>query len=266
VLIEEDGWMLSVEPLSDMVRAMKREKRIDLHCHLLPRVDDGPATIQESLQLARELHRIGFSGVCATPHNPWGGKLQDASGLEKERRLFGEHLLQEGISLQVFAGAEHHSSMVMDLAANQGILPYPRGDTFLLEFSLGGFPPRLDELLFRLQVKGLVPVIAHVERYPEVQKSLSALESLKKRGCYLLVNLGSVSKSKSREIHGCAWQALKEGLVDAASTDAHACQDIPPIEEGLKRVEDLLGEKKARQVLTTVPREIIGESKECRTD
>jgi protein-tyrosine phosphatase len=231
---------------------------IDLHCHLLPGVDDGPRDMVSSLAVAEKLAEIGFSTACVTPHLPWMNRCHSADELGKVRGEALECLKKNNVSLTLIQGAEHHSQVVLELLQNGGLISYPRGDTFLMEFPFSGLPPRYLDLLFRIQVKGRKPVIAHVERYPEVQDDPGVVESMKQQGCYVLINLSSLVGAWSRPAQRVARELLRLELVDAASSDLHMANEAGYVAEGLSVLEDLVGPAGVHRLLEAVPREIIG--------
>jgi len=231
---------------------------IDLHCHLLPGVDDGPRDLSGSLALARELGEIGFTHVCATPHLPWMNRVLGADELRRIRKEVSDCLQENGVGLTIIGGAEHHSQMVLELIQGDELVAYPRGDTFLMEFPFSGLPPRYQDLLFRIQVKGKRPVIAHVERYPEVQADPGVVELMRKQGAYTLINLSSLAGAWSRPAQQVARQLLVSDLVDAANSDLHRADEAGYVAEGLSILEDLTGPEGVSRLLETVPGEILG--------
>jgi protein-tyrosine phosphatase len=231
---------------------------IDLHCHLLPGVDDGPRDLAASLAVAEKLAEIGFSQICATPHLPWMNQVLDAGELGRKREEVSEYLFRNNVSLTLYAGAEHHSQAVLELLQGGGLVTYPRGDTFLMEFPFSGLPPRYRDLLFRIQVTGKKPVIAHVERYPEVQEDPGLVESIRKQGCYVLINLSSLAGAWSRPAQQVARELLRSNLVDAASSDLHLADEAVYVAEGLSLLEELAGREGVHKLMESVPREILG--------
>ena len=231
---------------------------IDLHCHLLPDMDDGPRDLAGSLAVARKLSEIGFTQVCATPHFPWMNRAVDAQELLRACEEVSAHLRENGVDLAVIAGAEHHSQVVLDLIQGNELVAYPRGDTFLMEFPFSGLPPRYQDLLFRIQVKGKKPVIAHVERYPEVHDDPGLVELMRKQGGYTLINLSSLAGAWSRPAQQAARELLRSDLVDAASSDLHRADEADYVAEGLSILKDLVGPAGVSRLLTTMPREILG--------
>ncbi len=231
---------------------------IDMHCHLLPGVDDGAGDLASSLAMAEKLAGIGFSHVCATPHLPWMNRAMSADEIGRRCLELSESLQKSNLSLSLTAGAEHHSQMVLELLQGGGLVTYPRGDTFLMEFPFAGLPPRYPDLLFRILVKGKKPVIAHVERYPEVQQDPGLVESMRKQGCYVLINLSSLAGSWSRPAQQVARELVRSDLVDAASSDLHRADEAVCVADGLSLLEDLAGREGVHRLLESAPREILG--------
>jgi protein-tyrosine phosphatase len=231
---------------------------IDLHCHILPGLDDGPADLTGSLRMADELARLGFRQVFATPHVPWGSARVDLKAFTNQALSLIEKMSQAGCPLELHLAAEHFSDVVPQLIRESEPLCFPRGDTFLMEFPLSGFPHRLDDLLFLVEVKKKRPVIAHVERYPEVQADPEAVNVLKQRGCFLLVNLSGLAGEWSKQARKTALTLVSRGLVDAATSDLHSADRSQATAEGLRILEDLVGSQGMDRMLRVTPAEISG--------
>jgi protein-tyrosine phosphatase len=208
--------------------------------------------------MAQALAGLGFQQVAATCHNPWDGVFIDEAAHALRRQQLQRTLDRLGVPVRLLSGAEHHSTAVMELAQKRSLVCYPRPGSFLLEFPLTQLPPRLDEMLFRLQVKGLSPAIAHVERYPEVQKQYRLLEEWRERGCAILINLSSLAMSHSRDSYAAAKGVLKARLVDAASTDLHVAGEAPVIADGLTMLRELVGVSGMERLLEEGPARIAG--------
>ena len=219
-----------------------------------------------SLLMLDRLAQAGFGTVFATPHIPWGTASIDMEDFCVRGRKLVDEIRKVSRAAHLELAAEHYSDIVPELLHGQGPLCYPRQDTFLMEFPLSGFPSRIEDLLFRLEVKGIKPVIAHVERYPEVQKSPSAVLQLRERGCFLLANLSSLAGSWSREAQKTAKVLFEEGRVDAATTDLHEAGQMEAGNEGLTRLEELVGSEEVDRLVRTMPARIAGIEPERRLD
>lgn len=208
--------------------------------------------------MLEQLVALGFGCVCATPHVPWSGGRLGTEAVGTQSRALEEAARRDGIEVRVLPAAEHHVSVVMDLLAGDGLVCYPRGDSFLMEFAHGGVPSRVDDLLFRIQVKRMIPVIAHAERYPEVQADPAVVAGWKQRGARILINLSGLAGEWGREAQRAARDLVRRGLVDAASSDLHSPAGVKLVREGLERLEDMLGAEERNRLLAGNPAAIIG--------
>jgi len=231
---------------------------IDLHCHILPGVDDGAESMDDSLEMARALSGLGFRAVCCTPHVQQALFSRAAAELDELRCALQAAVDHEGLSLRLLPGGEHHAAEVLELVSEGRLLCYPGGDTFLLEFSLRGFPPRVDEMLFRFQVKGLRVVLAHVERYPEVQADPAALAPLRARGVSCLVNLSSLAGRWDADSQAAARATLRAGLIDAVSTDLHDPAGVAAVAEGLATLRGLVDAEAFQRLTCSAPAALAG--------
>jgi protein-tyrosine phosphatase len=231
---------------------------IDLHCHLLPGVDDGAADLPTALTMAEQLAALGYEAICCTPHLPYSSLPTSTGQMERLRTDLASHLVEAGIPLALHLGAEHHIQDVLERLGRDELVTYPRGDTFLLEFSHSGLPARLEELLFRCQLKGKLPVLAHLERYPEVQRDPTMAAGLRERGSLILINLTSLVGAWSREADRAARALLEADLVDAATTDLHGPDEIDRVADGLAILERLVGGSGRQRLLQDGPARIAG--------
>ncbi len=236
---------------------------IDLHCHLLPGLDDGARDSDTAREMARHLGDLGFDAICCTPHQPWANQVQTAADLTERRGRLAAELGEAGVDLALHPGAEHHVIELLERMSNDELITYPRPDAFLMEFSMRGFPIRLDDLLFRIQVKGLRPAVAHVERYPEVQQDIQILERLRQRGCYVLINLGSLAGGWDRPAKRTARAIVEAGLLDAACTDMHAPGEADQVAAGLAELERLAGAEAVERWTVQRPAHIAGLDREA---
>ena len=223
---------------------------IDIHCHILHSIDDGPADLEGSLLMAKTLSDLGFTKAIATPHRPWEGADPDFKKANEQFVELSEAIPKAGIELQLFLAAEHFGPYVLELLQQDKIAYYPRGDSFLMEFPLTGFPPRVEDIFFRCQLKAKIPVIAHVERYPEVQQDYKCLEGMKKRGCKILVNLSSLVGGWDAQSKQVARKIIESNLADAVTSDLHSALQLEVLSNGLKELKAIVGDGNEFQRLT----------------
>lgn len=214
---------------------------IDLHSHILPGIDDGPATLEGSLAFARVATAAGTTTIAATPHVNSRFQLgpDDLAALPERVRDLNAQLAEHEIPLKVVKGAEVSFSRVPELNREQlGVLSLGEGPCLLVESPYSGVLPMVEELLFSLQAKGVRPVLAHPERCPAFQADPRRVARLVEAGTVCLVNSGSISGSFGRAPRALALTLFREGLVHAVSSDSHDHEGRPPgLLEGLASAE-----------------------------
>jgi protein-tyrosine phosphatase len=227
---------------------------IDLHSHVLPGVDDGARTLQDSLQMLRALHDIGFRVVCATPHQKAdtfpATTEQIAQALADLRRGASEDLP----SLELVSGAENYfDEWFYDRVQDLSLPCYEGRKAFLVELTPGSAPPRLEDLLFGLRTKGLLPVLAHPERYRDLLRDEERLQRVA-RVAALVVDLAALGELFGS---GPARHLVTSGLAHAAASDMHAASDKRSIARGIAWIEKRLGAAALDRLLQENPRRIL---------
>ena len=214
---------------------------IDLHCHILPGIDDGPATIEGSLALARVAVSAGITTAAATPHVNARYQVDSGELAELPARLaeLEAALGRAGVALTVVKGAEVALSRLDRLSVEElRGLCLGDGRCVLVESPYATTAPFVDEQLFSLQAKGFQPLIAHPERCPMFQAGPERVTRLVEAGTVCAVNAGSIGGSFGRTVRRFALDLLRDGLVHAVSSDAHDHERRPPaLLEALRSAE-----------------------------
>ena len=200
------------------------EEIVDIHNHILPGIDDGAATIEDSLQLFRRFKQIGVQDFICTPHimNDYypNTPATISAALEKVRSALA--LTKDLQGIKVRAAAEYMMDQnFMELLEGGEILTL-KDNYILVEMSYFQAPINLKEILFQLQTRGFKPVLAHPERYAYYHsKDLNNYEELKNRGCLFQLNALSLSTHYGTGIQKTAFQLLEAGMIDFIGSDAH---------------------------------------------
>jgi protein-tyrosine phosphatase len=230
---------------------------VDLHSHLLPGLDDGADSLATCLSMVRALAEMGFSDLCATPHQ-FAGRFEPP--LDQVRLTFDQVSREIATVLpkvRLLLGAENYWDDVLASRLRQGEPPcYDGGKAFLFEISPVVMPPRLEAALFDIRVTGRLPVLAHPERYLAVQRNPAVAESLGRQAA-LLVDLAALSGTGDRAEVKTARRLVEEGMAHAAASDMHDPEDGPSIASGLAWIEKRLGANAVRQLLNENPRRIL---------
>ncbi len=196
---------------------------IDLHSHILPGLDDGAATMADSLALARAAASVGVTTVAATPH------VRDdyptsAEQMERGVRALESAIREAGLAVRVVGGGEVSLDRLERLP-KEDVVRFTLAGTgryLLVEFPYYGWPFTLESQLRVLRGQGIIPVLAHPERSPEVQRAPQRLERLRRAGALMQVTIDSVTGAFGRRAQKAAAELLAGGAVDLLATDSHA--------------------------------------------
>jgi protein-tyrosine phosphatase len=232
---------------------------IDTHLHILPGVDDGPETIEEALALARVLVEEGVHTAIATPH--YNDEFQPRSAAEIRERV---HELQQvldhhGIPLRLFAGHETliKPGLVEDIQTGR-LATLNGGRYLLLELWNSTWLPETERVIFELRAFGIVPVIAHPERYRALQKDPHRLAALLQQGVLAQLAASSLLGMQGNTARRTAEDLLKRGLIHCMASDAHGLSLRPPgVSRGIQRAIQLLGQARVYQMIETCPAAIL---------
>ncbi len=211
---------------------------IDLHSHVLPGIDDGPASVEGSLALARAAAQSGVRTLLATPHIDHAYGLQPARVHEEVKR-FGVRLRQEGIPLEVLPGGEVALSRCSELSDEDlRAVCLGGGPYVLLESPLQTVAVALEPAVFELQVRGFRVLLAHPERSPVFMRDPERLRGLVDKGALCQITAASLLGQFGRTVRSYTLTLLREGLVHDVASDAHDDQRRPPgLHEGLYAAE-----------------------------
>lgn len=196
---------------------------IDLHAHVLPGIDDGPGTLESSLELARAAVADGVTVMAATPHvrDDYPTDAVTMTRLLDELRAA---MASDAIPLELLPGGEVALERVRSLPVSdlQGFGLGGNPGYLLVEFPYHGWPLDLSELLFRLVAQGVTPVLAHPERNDVVQRAPEKLKALVSSGCLVQLTAASAAGRLGRRSRAAATQLLELGLAHLLASDAHA--------------------------------------------
>lgn len=234
---------------------------IDLHCHILPGVDDGAASEEESCVMAQMAADNGVRVIVATPHcDPGAGFGNILSDSLKERFLRLERALQEmRIPLSLQTGMEVFVTPDTPRLLREGkLLPLGHSHYLLTEFAFDGSASFAERMLATLQDQGVRPVVAHPERYRYIQQDPERLFRWLDAGYVLQLNKGSFfgrfGRAAARTAHWC----LREGCLHLVASDAHSpYQRTPRLSEIHEYISEQVSLETADLLLEENPRRIL---------
>ena len=236
---------------------------IDLHCHLLPGIDDGPETMAEALALAAHAVQNGITRAAVTPHIHVGRYHNDLASIEKDLARFRAELERRNIPLQLSLGGEVRvGEDIIAMVAEERIPYLGERDGYrvmLLELPHSHVPVGADKFAAWLLKRKIRPMIAHPERNKDVLHDIDKITPLVSIGCWLQVTAGAVAGSFGMPAKKRAVQLLERGWVTILASDAHNLEHRPPeLEPGRRAAAGIVGEKESWKLVRDTPLAIVG--------
>ena len=207
---------------------------VDIHSHLLPGIDDGAQTFEDSLRLTKALQDLGTSQYITTPHifqHFWENTFENITTLEASTRI---ELNKNQLSIPFRAAAEYMMDEQFVTLFQSGKLLTLKDNYVLVEMSYLNPPIQLYAILFDLQVAGYIPVLAHPERYLFYQNNFAEYQKLINAGCLLQLNLLSVVGYYGDGIAKIAEKLLQKGMYRFVGSDVHHDKHIAAFDQKIK--------------------------------
>jgi tyrosine-protein phosphatase YwqE len=196
--------------------------KTDLHSHLLPELDDGVKTLEESLKVILTFQGLGLTKAITTPHIMSDYYKNNPEGIRQKLEVVKNYLTQHNVDFELEAAAEYYfDETLLDLIqSGNEVLTF--GDNFFLfETNTFAEPLMLDDLIFQLKVKNFKPVLAHPERYQYLQNNLDRVDDLINRGVLMQINSLSLIGFYSKPIQQVARQLVENKMVHFLGSDCH---------------------------------------------
>ncbi|HLS10217.1 tyrosine-protein phosphatase [Lentibacillus sp.] len=196
---------------------------IDIHCHILPGIDDGAQTINDTLDMAKAAVDQGIHHIVATPHHRNGKYDNIKTDILKYTSILNDKLAEEDIQLTILPGQETRINGDMVEGLEQGeILPINENTKYVfVEFPSGHIPRYAKQLLFDIQLKGYMPVIVHPERNKEIMEDPDKLYRMVEKGVLSQVTASSVCGKFGKKIQKFSHQLIETNLTHFIASDAH---------------------------------------------
>ena len=263
---------------------------IDLHAHILPRLDDGAKSLEESVEMCRISYRDGVRTIVATPHILPGvykndrstilAKTQELSEAVKKfgvgsspacTKRFGEGRefgVQKGSAsthprldaLTILPGADvHFAPNLLQLCENGEIVTVnDDGRSLMVEFDFMSLPYQGEEVLFQLIARGIIPVITHPERNLEIARGPKRYYQMIEMGCLGQVTAMSLTGEFGSKTKRVAEQLLAHRLIHFIASDTHSVNERPPLlSPAVREAEKIVGREEAQKMVTEYPRALL---------
>jgi len=228
---------------------------VDIHCHILPGIDDGAVDMAMTIAMANIAVRDGIAAIIATPH--FNGKQYDFARIVSLTDEVNKELASQGIPLMLYPGAEISAFADQQLVENVRL---NSSAWVLLEFCHSHLPENADRLIGHFLDRGCRVIIAHPERNPTILSKPDILQELLGKHVCCQLTAGSLTGEFGPDAQRCAMYLLQQGWVDFIATDAHSStQRIPKLSEAFRVAEKVLDYNTAVRLVRDNPSEILYE-------
>lgn len=196
---------------------------IDIHCHILPGIDDGAASIEDSVEMAKQAVSDGMTTIIATPHHKNGRYENSKSDILIYVDALNQVLKSENIPLTILPGQEPRIfGELLQEYKNGNVLTLNNKEKHLfIEFPSNHVPRYTEKLLYDIQLEGLTPIIVHPERNQEISENPNLLYELVKKGAYTQVTAASVTGHFGKKIKKFTHDLITANLTHFVASDAH---------------------------------------------
>lgn len=226
--------MLFFSKKKSVLKDLIPDNHVDIHSHLLPGIDDGAKTFEDTLSLIKSLQSFGITQIITTPHiiqHVWNNTTEIITNTKNETQT---KLNAENINIPFKAAAEYLMDDQFEVLVKNKDLLTLKDNYVLVEMSYINAPIQLYNILFDLQVAGYIPVLAHPERYLFYHNNFNEYSKLKKAGCLFQLNLLATTGYYGKGVTKIAEELLKKGMYDYVGSDVHHKNHIASFE---KRIE-----------------------------
>ena len=232
---------------------------VDLHSHILYGIDDGSKTLEESLEILNNAYTGGVTDIVVTPHFIKDSKYK--ANNKKKRELLDslvKELKKNHIPLHLYLGNEVFIDEGLSKLLDKDIATIHGSKYLLIELPMGRKYSLIEEVLDELDEVGIIPIIAHPERYLSYYKDYDFFYKLKEEGCYLQSNIGSLVGEYGRKSKKMLKELLKRDLIDFFGSDIHHSHQKIYQKKWQKELQKIIkDEKRVQDILTNNTKRII---------
>ena len=235
---------------------------IDFHTHIIPNIDDGSESVEETFNLIKEAENAGFHKIISTSHY-----MEDYYEVDnRERNVWiqgiNEKLTEKNKNMKLYLGSEIYlTENIIKLLENQQASTINNTSYVLFEMPLNAKPLNIYDILFEMLKSKIVPILAHPERYLFIQKDPEIIFDLISKGVYMQCNFGSFIGQYGTKAEIIAKQLLMKDMVHFLGTDVHKQKTIYlKMPEILKEIEKIAGKRKI-EILTEINPELALNNK-----
>lgn len=235
---------------------------VDIHSHLIPNVDDGSKSVEETFMLIKEADRAGITDIILTPHYIVNSYEQNANTLILLKDKLQQILDKDKINVKLHIGMEVYiTDNLIDLLKQNKLLTLANSKYLLMELPLNTHVQYEDIIIFKLIENNIVPIIAHPERYKFIQENPDKVEELIESGCLMQSNIGSILGIYGNHAKQTVKYLLKKDLIHFLGTDTHRKNTIYPLlKKATKKIEKIIGKEKTEELIKINPQKILNNT------
>ena len=229
---------------------------IDFHSHIIPNIDDGARSVEETFNLLQEAQEVGFDGIVLTSHYIEGYYETNAPERDIWVKAISDNLKIKGLETNLFLGNEIYiSDNMMNLLIEGKASTINNSSYVLFEMPMNTEPMNLYDVIYSLEKNKLIPVLAHPERYSFVQKEPELIYDLIKKGLLMQSNYGSILGQYGEKAKFTVKKLLESDMVHFLGSDVHRPKTIyPKIPQALEEIEKIIGKEKLEKLTTINPK------------
>lgn len=240
---------------------------IDFHSHILPNVDDGSKSVEETFCLLKEAKEAGFDAIISTSH--YMEKYYEVSTSERKVWIdaLSENLQKENIALKLYLGNEIYiTENIIHLLETGKATTIHNTNYVLFEFPLNAKPMNIYDFIYEMLEYKMIPILAHPERYVFVQKEPEMIYDLIQKGVLMQANYGSILGQYGEKAQILVRKFLENDMIHFLGSDVHKKNSIyPRIPQALSEIRLIVGEEKLEE-LTTINPGLVIENKTIDID
>lgn len=232
---------------------------IDIHCHILPCLDDGARNVEEAVEMARIAYSEGITKIVATPHyieDEICPSLYEINHKIKELQIV---LKSENIDIEILIGNEVYLTYFLtSYIKRRNIATINNTQYILIEFPMFNIPTYTEDVIYNLKLIGITPIIAHPERYRYVMENPNVLIKYIDMGALCQINSGSITGKFGKEIREISKVLISHDMAHFVASDGHSMRNrAPKLKRAYERVMHLYGKEKSEELFKINPQKII---------
>lgn len=228
---------------------------IDFHSHILPNIDDGSRSLNETIHILKEAQKAGFTKIISTSHYIDGYYEAD----EEQRTKLINEIREKFQGIELYLGNEIYiTNQMTELISEKKASTINNSKYVLFELPMNTKAMDVKEVVFRIMEKGYVPIIAHPERYQYVKEDIEYVRELADMGVLFQSNYGSSIGMYGKKAQKTQKKLLEEGLIQFFGSDVHTVEQIyTKMPKILKKLRKIISEEELEQLSTVNPQKVL---------